>query len=150
MKILCIERCCIYPFTAASIPVELGVQRGRLQRGGRVRYELKVPQEGVTVKLCVNGSVVFYGSHEVPNPNEALYDYTQEATSTSSTACSDVYVPLPKSVETASIENNNEGNNEGTPSHNITISLYMSLEGIQEQNDFELETLRGDRTKGKR
>ena len=102
------------------------------------------------MKLCVNGSVVFYGSHEVPNPNEALYDYTQEATSTSSTACSDVYVPLPKSVETASIENNNEGNNEGTPSHNITISLYMSLEGIQEQNDFELETLRGDRTKGKR
>ena len=128
--------------TAATIPVELGVQRGTLQRGGKVRYELQVPQEGVTVNLCVNGSIVFYGSHEVPNPNEALYDYTQEVTGIG--ACADAYVPVSQ-LETDS----NQEDNEGTPSHNITITLYMSLEGIEERNDFELETLRGDkRAKG--
>ena len=101
---------------------------------------MQVPQEGVTVNLCVNGSIVFYGSHEVTNPNEALFDYTQQVTGID--ACADAFVPVSQ-IETDS----NQEDNDGTPSH--TVTLYMSLEGIEEQNDFELETLRGDqRAKG--
>ena len=97
---------------AATIPVELGMQSGSLGKSGRVRYEMSVPQDGVTVKLCVNGSIILYASQEVPNPNGALNDYTQTVTGTN--ACNAAFVrPSVATQQSPTQQTGNQNNNAG-------------------------------------
>ena len=146
MQLSCTHFCT----TAATIPVEFGIQNRTLSKNGRVRYELKVPQDGVTVKLCVNGSIVYYASQAVPNPNGALNDYTQTVTGTD--ACNAAYI-RPVSTEQQSPTQHPGGQTssvDGGSSGNTNVTFYLSLEGVQERNQFVMETLRGDHTeKGK-
>ena len=145
MQLSCTHFCT----TAATIPVEFGVQNGTLSKNGRVRYELKVPQDGVTVKLCVNGSIVYYASYAVPNPNGALSDYTQTVTGTD--ACNAAYVrPVSTQQQSPTQQPGDQASIDGGSSGNTNATLYLSLEGVQERNQFVMETLRGDHTeKGK-
>ena len=109
-----------------------------------------MPQDGVTVKLCVNGSIVYYASQAVPNPNGALNDYTQTVTGTD--ACNAAYV-RPESTEQQSPTQQPGGQNssiDGGSLDTSNVTLYLSLEGVQERNQFVMETLEGDHTeKGK-
>ena len=76
--------------SAGTIPTRLGQQTGRLKKGESVRYELNVPQDGVTVRLCVQeGYIILYTSFTVTNPNEALYDYKLEVNNTGTISCDD-------------------------------------------------------------
>ena len=68
---------------------------GSLGEGETIPYEFPLPEDGVTVKMCVQtGQVNLYTSTEVPNPNSALYDHKLEvkAQSPGTEACDDVYI----------------------------------------------------------
>ena len=61
-----------------------------LTKGKSVRYELNVPEAGVTVRLCVQkGYIILYTSFTVTYPNEALHDYKLEVNNTGTTSCGD-------------------------------------------------------------
>ena len=109
-----------------------------------------MPQDGVTVKLCVNGSIVYYASYAVPNPNGALSDYTQTVTGTD--ACNAAYIrPVSTQQQSPTQQLGDQTSTiDGGSSGNTNATLYLSLEGVQERNQFVMETLRGDHTeKGK-
>ena len=137
---------------AATIPVNIGQQVGTLSRGGKVRYELQVPGGGVTVNLCVSiGSVLFYGSFTVPNPNSALHDYVQEVINNGGeTTCADVFIQpeVVESPDTNRLGKRQADNDRGSPSNETTTTtiLYISLEGGGDINTFVLETSEGDST----
>ena len=122
---------------SATIPVELGQQEGTLVMGGNVRYELLIPEEGVTIKLCVHeGIIIFYGSYTVPTPNEALHDYKREVISSGTVSCDDAFIP---SMSTTLEEFKRQTMSSGNFS-----TFYISLEGVGEQNEFVLDTSEGD------
>lgn len=94
-----------------------------------MRYELEVPVIGATTQLCMEGGAgILYASRTVTSPNEALHDYRLEVVSRGSTVCADVFVSR-------------------TSSTNPAVSrgvLYISLNGIADQNQFCLTTSGGD------
>lgn len=119
--------------------MELGERQGTLSQGGTVRYVLEIPEEGLTVKLCVTmGKVTFYGSYTISNPNNAIHDYKEEVTSNGKMACGDVFV--------VPVESTTNLRKRLVSSSNTTSTLYIALEGGGEQNDFILETSEGDNT----
>ena len=65
---------------AASI--EIGINQtlnGTLDRDENTRYQLPIPNIGITVRVCVSeGRVQVYGSVTIPNPNSALYSWMFE------------------------------------------------------------------------
>ena len=132
----------------ASIPIPLGQQVGTLMKGGNVRYEIEVPEDGVTVKLCVReGHIIFYASFTVTNPNEALHDYKREVINEGIITCDDAFIP-PVVPNDAAMPDRNSRQVDGTQSSSNV--LYVSLEGGGEENEFVLDTSAGDnRIEGK-
>ena len=125
-------------FSAGAIPARLGQQTGTLTEGESVRYELNVPQDGVTVRLCVQeGYIIFYASFTVTNPNEALHDYKREVINEGTTSCDDAYIN-PAEVNTQKRQA------DGLSTGNAT--LYIALDGVEERNEYELNTSEGDTT----
>ena len=104
------------------------------------------------MRLCVSqGRVVFYASFTVTNPNNAFYDVKREVFSTGPTRCDDVFIiPITKADMDPNTSNRKKRQNvEEQASGNTTVPLYVSLEGVDEQNEFVLETSEGDnRVKG--
>ena len=128
-----------------------------------MRYELQVPEEGVTTKLCVEtGSVILYASHTVTNPNEALHDFKREVVSHGSTSCDDAYTQPQETTTTApstDTPTTSVPTAATTPFQPPTTTtattdepedgrgaLYISLRGVEEENKFVLETAAGDLT----
>ena len=117
-------------------------QSGNLEQGQSVRYEYPVPPEGLTVRLCVQqGYIVFYASFTIPNPNSALFDYKREVISLGTLNCDDVFVNPSDDNTSPARKRQSDG---GQVSVNYT--LYVSLEGLSEENAFRLETSEGDNT----
>jgi receptor-type tyrosine-protein phosphatase Q len=126
----------------STIPIPLGQQVGMLMKGGNVRYEIEVPEEGVTIRLCVReGYIIFYASFTVTNPNEALHDYKREVINTGTITCDDAFILPDVSNDATSKRNLRQVSNSTQSSSNI---LYISLEGGSEENEFALETSAGD------
>lgn len=121
---------------------------GTLPKGGNVRYEIEVPEEGVTVKLCVReGYIIFYASFTVTNPNDALHDFKREVINEGTIICDDAFIP-PAFSNDAEIPNRNSRQVDNTQSSSNV--LYVSLEGGAEENEFVLDTSAGDnRIQGK-
>ena len=125
---------CYWYWFIGTIPREVGSQQnGSLERGGQIRYEFQVPTEGLELILCVSqGEIELYGSFTVSNPNAALHDYMYAVNSSDTVTCVDVVIEPPQ-----------------TPGHNTINSssasldldtIFISLEGIEEQNDFTIVT----------
>ena len=113
-----------------------------LMKGGNVRYEIEVPEEGVTIRLCVReGYIIFYASFTVTNPNEALHDYKREVINTGTITCDDAFILPDVSNDATSKRNLRQVSNSTQSSSNL---LYISLEGGSEENEFVLETSAGD------
>ena len=95
---------CIPTHSLGTIPIELGEQNGVLTEGASVRYEVVIPQDGVTCRVCAReGSIIFFASYTVTNPNEALHDFRREVISTGATECEDVFILPDPSSSTVSI-----------------------------------------------
>ena len=86
------------------------------------------------------GYIVFYTSFTVTNPNEALHDYKREVINKGTTSCDDAYInPADHEVNTLKRQAS-----DGQFSGNVT--LYVALDGVEERNEFELNTSEGDST----
>ena len=126
------------------IRIPLGKQVGTLKNGQKTRFEIPVPIEGLTIKLCVlEGHVIFYASCTIPNPNDALHDSNYEAINIT---CSDAFIRPYDSNDTTS----NRASRQVDSTQSSSNLLYISLEGGREENEFVLETSAGDnRVEGK-
>ena len=107
---------------AGKIPIELGQQDGVLTEGANVRYEVVIPQDGVTVRVCAReGSIIFFASYTATIPNEALHDFRREVISTGALECDDVFIlPDPSSS-----------------------TVCISVVGDRDVNDFVLDIAQG-------
>ena len=111
-----------------------------MEQGGQIRYEFQVPTEGLELILCVShGEIELYGSFTISNPNAALHDYMYAANSSDTVTCVDVAIKPPQ-----------------TPGYNTSNSsiasldiIFISLEGIEEQNDFTIVTAEDTPEEGK-
>ena len=114
---------------------------GSLGEGETIRYEFPLPENGVTVKMCVQtGQVNLYTSTEVPNPNSALYDHKLEVKvqSPGTEACDDVYII------------GEQGDLKRRPiTEKLNTTLFMSLTGMDGYNEFSFNSTLGDTTDGK-
>ena len=115
---------------------------GNLDEGENIRYEFPLPEDGVTLKMCVqNGQVNCYASTEITTPNSALHDYKLEvkAQSPGMEACDDVYIQQPT-------ESRDRDRRAVIEKSNTT--LFMTLTGMDEYNEFSFNTTLGDTTSG--
>ena len=109
--------------------------------------------EGVTVRLCVNqGKLVLYASVSSTSPNSAVYDWMSEI----GIGCDDIFID-PRDVENNNIGSNDNSNrvntNNGrrkrqalnsTMDEYVDLTLYVSIEGVEETNSFVFQTTTGD------
>lgn len=110
---------------------------GTLEQNQKAFYQFALPEGGATVKIDVEtGSVVLYASNTIQNPNEALYDYKLETSSSS-----DVYISPDDFEDTTSITKR-----QAMPPANTNITIYISIEGQSGINSFSLNTTYGDTT----
>lgn len=120
-----------------TIPVSPGERNITLTEGENIRYEIKVSENGLYVRLCVQeGYVILYASYRVPNPNAAFHDYKLEVNSSGSIVCD--YIQINPA------ESNGDKTNAtcGDDSDNV----YISIEGGEEENDFEINITEGNTT----
>lgn len=94
------------------------------------------------MKLCVKqGYIVFYASLTIPNPNSALFDYKREVIGLGTLNCDDVFVN-PSRGNTTRIQKRQSDSSQVLNNY----TLYVSLEGLSEENTFRLDTSEGDNT----
>ena len=108
--------------------------------GENIRYQYQLPTDGMTIMMCVrNGNVVLYASTEISSPNSAFYDYKLDISGKSSKdeVCNDVYIDP------------SAGRKRDLSSELANITLYVSLNGEDEFNEFLLNSTVGDTTSGK-
>ena len=91
------------------------------------------------MRLCVReGSIILYASYTVTNPNEALHDFRREVISTGTINCDDAFIP-PENT------GSNRRKRQSEPDQSIS-TIYLSLVGVEEENDFVVDTTEGDTT----
>ena len=97
-----------------------------LDRNQAAFFQYTLPEEGLTLRLEVEvGFIVCFASNRIQNPNEAVYDFRVE---TSSSA--DVFIS-PDNFEA-----------------NSSTTIFVSIEGRSALNNFTLNTTSGDTTIG--
>lgn len=102
---------------------------GTLQSDEQAYFQFKLPHIGMTLKIEVNvGIVITYVSNKIRNPNEAIYDWKLQ-TSTSV----DVFISM-------------EGLEINSSSPKTTATIYVSVQGKAEKSKFILNTTYGDTT----
>ncbi len=135
-----------FVFTAASVPEEVGQPvSGVLDQRQQARYQFPIPEQGITVRLCVqSGQIVFYASTFVPNPSNVLNEYGMDCVDCGSCELFVGPPDIPGIVTEEPIARRRRqaagnGTSEG-------VTLYISMEGVQERSSFELQTDVGDTT----
>lgn len=124
---------------SASNPTTTGaLVTGDLSKGETARLQYALPQEGITIKIRVmSGHLVFYTSTVIKNPNSAYNDRTFECAED----C-DIHVMGPM----GSGGNQNTVRRQVTEVEPVNTILYVSVEGLDNLNSFELNTDAGDST----
>ena len=118
-----------------------------MKQGAVARYQFILPVNGTTIRLCVKERrIVFYASIRISNPNSAFYDYKLEVENLikAEERCGEVY-----EQGTPTIDDINTTGKRQAPTELEDLSdttLYMSVEGIEEKNTFDLESTVGDTT----
>ena len=110
-----------------------------LESGSQQRIHFELPIEGMTIRLCVwSGRIVFYASFSVATPNCALKDFYANWT----LDCNELFI------------NHNFGgssrNKRSAEQVMITSNstLYVVIEGVEEENLYTMETSVGDTRRG--
>ena len=124
---------------AVDQPIQVGeLQEGTLERGGSVRISLQAPAEkGITVRLCVHrGRVVLYASKTIPNPSAALHEWVDIVTAPEnqhSIMCHTSFYDLNKPDLNAATRGKRQ-------TKETTVTLYISIEGQENLNEFQLNS----------
>ena len=96
--------------------------------------QLGLPVDGMTFRLDVSqGSVVMYGSNKIQNPNEAFYDFKLSNNQPEIFVTDKTFF---SSITKRQILTNNTDD----------ITIYITIEGQSESNNFTLNTTIGDTT----
>lgn len=142
----------LYLLASASRRVG-GISDAVVGNGERIRLNFPLPVEGVTVRLCVSrGKLVLYASVSSTSPNSAVYDWMSEI----GIGCDDIFID-PRDVGNDNIGSNDNSNrvntNNGrrkrqalnsTMDEYVDLTLYVSIEGVEETNSFVFQTTTGD------
>lgn len=122
-------------------PVEIGQTiESLLDEGELSFFQFQLPMVGMTVQLQVQqGRVVMYASSKIRNPSAALYDVRLETDSTAS-----VY------LDPSDFEDN--APNPSSRKRQATVmftntTIFVSVEGLDNTNNFMLDTTFGDTCK---
>ena len=116
---------------------------GNLTRGSQHRLNFEVPIQGMTVRLCIwRGNVAFYASFSVPNPSSDLNDLELQRNESWTSECNRLF-----------IRNPNRGNHQSTRRKrqmviNSSTTLYIVIEGIEQENLYTMGTSIGDTQRG--
>ena len=128
-------------FFVVSVAAKIGDGlEGTLDMGENIRYHYPLPEDGMTVEICVQvGNIVLFASTKVTTPNSALYEYKLDISGRSSETevCDDVFVDSPGRLK------------RNVVSESSNITLYVALNGVDESNIFALNSTIGDTTSGK-
>lgn len=112
---------------------------GNLDIGESIRYQYQLPEDGMTIMICVrNGNIVLYASTKTTSPNSAFYDYKLDVSGQSSKdeVCDDVYI------------DSSTGRKRDLSSEPANITLYVSLNGRDDYNEFFFNSTVGDTSSG--
>ena len=130
-----------------------GISDAVVGNGENLRLTFPLPVEGVTVRLCVShGKLVLYASVSSTSPNSAVYDWMSEI----GIGCDDIFID-PRDVENDNIGSNGNSNRfntnigrrkrqalNSTMDEYVDLTLYVSIEGVEETNSFVFQTTTGD------
>ena len=116
----------------------LGMGKSRL-------LQYPFPDEGITLKIDVTlGQVLVQGSFAIRNPTSLTADFS--VTSTDSIISFFISPDLYQS-STGGLQTSRRHRQTGSPS-NTTANVYLSIEGLQMNNTFILNTTFGNTTSG--
>ena len=131
-------------------PLRVGeLKSGSIRRGGgSVRISFSAPaEEGITVRLCVHeGQIILYASTSVPNPSAALHDWntTIRAPEYQHTlVCSSTFFNNLGSPNLISENILSRGRRQTGENSNDSVTLYLSVEGLENFNEFSLNSSQG-------
>ncbi|XP_022079888.1 integrin alpha-11-like isoform X2 [Acanthaster planci] len=140
-------------------PIRGPVVNNTLLLGDKQFLQQTVPMDGITLGIeAEEGNVVMFVSTDTPNPNDAFYDYRLEATEGQGRV--EVFIGPEEfpdrgnlSVETSANEGSRlvrrrrqVSSQNGTDGGLPIGTVYMTVEGLEETNDFVLRVTEGDVT----
>ena len=154
----------------ASVPADVEEEmNGTLDGNETIRYHFPIPVIGITVEVCVSqGHILVYGSVTVPNPNSAFYDWFFEVNhehmhhNNQSVACQNQFfdpstIPDKDRPDTIWVSSTVITSSQtpqpsmapGSGFDHKTVELtdkilYLSIVGIQNENNFFLNGTVGD------
>ena len=120
------------------LTTSLGMGKSRL-----LQYSFS--DEGITLKVDVTlGQVLVQGSFTIQNPTSLTADFSV----TSTTSGIDYFIsPALYQSSIGDLQTSRQRRQTGSTS-NITANVYLSLEGLETNNTFSLNTTFGDTTSG--
>jgi hypothetical protein len=128
---------------AASVFIEEDVMVATQLIGTVSYFQYELPNEGLTLRLNVAaGRVVLYASTRIRNPNSALYDIRLETDATE-----DIFVSPDDLIMTGvgtAIGERRKRNIEEGERDSAVIMVFVTVEGLEKNNSFILETTFGD------
>ena len=133
----------IYTIAAASVFIEEDVMVATQLLGTVSYFQYELPDEGLTLRLNVAaGRVVLYASTRIRNPNSAVYDIRLETDATE-----DVFVSPDDLIMTGvgtAIEGRRKRNIEKGERDSAVVMIFVTVEGLEKNNSFILESTFGD------
>ena len=117
------------------LTTSLGMGKSRL-------LQYPFPDEGITLKVDITlGQVLVQGSFTIQNPTSLTADFSITSTN------SGIDYFISPDLYQSSIGGFQTSRRTGSPS-NVTGNVYLSIEGLQTNNTFSLNTTFGDTTSG--
>ena len=124
-----------------------------------MRISFSAPaEEGITVRFCIHeGQIILYASTSVPNPSAALHDWSTTIRAPQyqhTVVCSTTYFdnldspnPTPEIVSPGKSTprgkrqaNNDEEESTDDDDDDTMVTLYISIEGQENYNEFSLNS----------
>ena len=137
--------------------------KGTTGRGGAVRISLSAPaEEGITVRFCVReGSIILYASTTVPNPSSAINDWSTEIRAPQyqhTLVCSTTFFDNRSPEDPLMSQNVSPGKSAGRSKRQVeedensidddsdsdSVTLYFTIEGQDNFNEFSLNSSQGE------
>ena len=128
-----------------------------------MRISFSAPAEdGITVRFCIReGQIVLYAATSVPNPSAALHDWSttirapqyQHTVVCSTTHFDDLDSPnlTPENVlpGRSTPRGKRQTNEEESDDNNMMVTLYITIEGQENYNEFSVNSSIGQYNFGK-
>lgn len=129
-------------------------ENGAIAMNTITRLEFSGPAEdGVTVKICIDrGTIVVYGSYTTPNPNSALYDFSDIMTAADGEVapsnCSVHYVNIddidPNLPDCNQCNTVRRKRRQSESEQAMMVRIYISIEGAATESLFTVNSSNGN------